>query len=130
MQQKTSIPSDKILEAAQGVCIGGYLLQGGFAWNGRKLGMACESVLGFDIVTADGTLRHASATENSDLFWAARGAGGGFFGVVVKFYLKIYKRPKHAGMMLHVFGMKHLEGVYNWPMKWGRAFPMQLNFRC
>ncbi|NJN32986.1 MAG: FAD-dependent oxidoreductase [Saprospiraceae bacterium] len=52
----------------KGVCIGGYLLQGGFAWNGRKLGMACESVIGIDIVTADGELIHASATENADFF--------------------------------------------------------------
>ena len=62
----------------KGVCIGGYLLQGGFAWNGRKLGMACESVIGYDIVTADGELVHADEKENSDLFWAAKGAGGGF----------------------------------------------------
>lgn len=27
----------------------------------------------------------ASETVNSDLFWAARGAGLGFFGVVVRF---------------------------------------------
>ncbi|HNE28966.1 MAG TPA: FAD-dependent oxidoreductase, partial [Saprospiraceae bacterium] len=81
----------------KGVCIGGYLLQGGFAWNGRKLGMACESVIGYDIVTAEGELVHASETENADLFWAARGAGGGFFGVVVRFHLRLYPRPKYIG---------------------------------
>ncbi len=52
----------------RGVCIGGYLLQGGFAWNGRKLGMACESVIGLDIVTADGELVHASEKQNADLY--------------------------------------------------------------
>ncbi len=30
----------------KGVCIGGYLLQGGYGWNSRVLGPACESVLG------------------------------------------------------------------------------------
>ena len=39
-----------------GVCIGGYLLQGGFGWNGRKYGPACMSVTGIDVVTADGKL--------------------------------------------------------------------------
>lgn len=62
----------------KGVCIGGYLLQGGYGWNGRKLGIACESVIGIDVVTADGEYIHANETENADLFWAARGAGGGF----------------------------------------------------
>ena len=38
-------------------------------------------VIGLDIVTADGKLVHASEKENADLYWAARGSGGGFFGV-------------------------------------------------
>jgi FAD/FMN-containing dehydrogenase len=97
-----------------GVCLGGYLLQGGFAWNGPKLGLACESVLGLDIVTANGELVHASATENTDLYWAARGSGAGFFGVVVKFYLRLYPRPKYHGAVLQVFAMKHLETVFRW----------------
>ena len=40
-----------------------------------------------DTVTADGCLVTASATSNPDLFWAARGAGLGLFGVVVRFRL-------------------------------------------
>jgi FAD/FMN-containing dehydrogenase len=103
----------------KGVCLGGYLLQGGFAWNGRKLGMACESVLGLDIVTVGGELVHASPTENQDLYWAARGAGGGFFGVVVRYHLKIYPKPRYGGMVTHVFDLKHLEHVFNWAYEVG-----------
>ena len=44
-----------------------------------------------DVVTADGRLVRASVQENGDLFWAARGAASGFFGVVVKFGLKCRK---------------------------------------
>ncbi len=113
----------------KGVCIGGYLLQGGFAWNGRKLGMACESVLGLDIVTADGDYIYASATENADLYWAARGSGGGFFGVVVRYHLRIYKRPLYSGMATHVFGMKHLEHVYNWAYEVGPSIPKAVEFQ-
>lgn len=113
----------------KGVCIGGYLLQGGFAWNGRKLGMACESVIGIDVVTADGEFLHADENENSDLFWAARGSGGGFFGVVVKFYLKIYPRPKFCGMMSHIFAMKHLEDVYRWAYEVGPSIPAAVEFQ-
>ena len=113
----------------RGVCLGGYLLQGGFAWNGRKLGMACESVLGLDIVTADGELVHASATENADLYWAARGSGGGFFGVVVQFHLRLHPRPKYGGMMLHAFNMKHLEDVFQWAYEVGPSIPAAVEFQ-
>lgn len=113
----------------KGVCLGGYLLQGGFAWNGRKLGMACESVLGLDIVTANGELVHASATENADLYWAARGSGGGFFGVVVQFYLRLYPRPKYGGMVTHAFSMKHLEAVCHWAYEVGPSIPAAVEFQ-
>jgi FAD/FMN-containing dehydrogenase len=59
----------------KGVCIGGYPLQGGFAWRGREFGPSCMSVTGIDAVTADGKMIHADETRNADLFWAARGAG-------------------------------------------------------
>ena len=113
----------------KGVCIGGYLLQGGFAWNGRKLGMACESVLAMDIVTAEGELVHASPLENQDLYWAARGSGGGFFGVVVCFYLKLHKKPKYAGSISHIFNIKYLEEVYNWAHEVGPSIPNSVEFQ-
>jgi FAD/FMN-containing dehydrogenase len=72
------------------VGLGGYLLQGGQGWNGRERGWACQSVVGLDVVTADGQLVHADATQNTDLLWAARGAGPGFPGVVTRFYLQTY----------------------------------------
>ncbi|QQS28680.1 MAG: FAD-binding oxidoreductase [Sphingobacteriales bacterium] len=113
----------------KGVCLGGYLLQGGFGWNGRKLGMACESISGMDIVTADGELVHANETENADLFWAARGSGSGFFGVVVNFYLKVYPLPKYRGMMMQVFHLKHLESVYNWAYEVGPDIQPAVEFQ-
>ncbi len=113
----------------KGVCIGGYLLQGGFAWNGRKLGMACESVLGLDIVTADGDFIHASTTENADLYWAARGAGGGFFGVVVRFYLKLHPLPQYRGTMEHTFTMKYMEDVFHWVHEVGPSVPKSVEFQ-
>lgn len=113
----------------EGVCLGGYLLQGGFAWHGRKLGMACESVTGLDIVTAEGVYLHASATENADLYWAARGAGGGFCGVVVRFHLKLYPRPKYSGMMAHIFALKHLEAVFEWAAEVGPNVPTSVELQ-
>jgi FAD/FMN-containing dehydrogenase len=113
----------------KGVCIGGYLLQGGFAWNGRKLGLACESVIGLDIVTANGDYVFASPKENADLYWAARGAGAGFFGVVTCFHLQLYPRPKYYGMMAHVFSNKHLEHVFRWAHEVGPEVPAAVEFQ-
>ncbi len=113
----------------KGVCIGGYLLQGGFAWNGRKLGMACESVLGLDIVTADGEYVHASATENPDLYWAARGSGGGFFGVVVRYHLRLHPLPKYRGILEHTFSMKYLEDVFRWVQEVGPSVLPSVEFQ-
>ena len=42
-----------------GVGLGGYLLQGGYGWNGRLHGPACMSVEAIDVVTADGELVRA-----------------------------------------------------------------------
>ena len=75
------------------VGLGGYLLQGGQGWDGRARGWACQSVTGLDVVTADGSLVRADAAENSDLLWAARGAGPGFPGVVTRFYLQTHPAP-------------------------------------
>ena len=112
-----------------GVCLGGYLLQGGYGWHGRKLGMACESVIGLDIVTAEGEYVYADKNENADLFWAARGAGSGFFGVVVQFHLKLHKKPTYCGMMSHIFTMEHMEDVYRWAYEVGPSIPDTVEFQ-
>jgi FAD/FMN-containing dehydrogenase len=64
--------------------IGGLTLHGGVGHVRRKYGLSIDSLLSVDIVTADGQLRRASATENEDLFWAVRGAGSNF-GAVTSF---------------------------------------------
>jgi len=75
------------------VGIGGFLLQGGQGWNSRARGWACESVVAVDVVTADGSLVRADAEQHSDLYWAARGAGPGFPGIVTTFFLQTYPTP-------------------------------------
>lgn len=114
---------------APDVCLGGYLLQGGFGWASREFGLACESVTGLDIVLADGTLCHASETENADLYWAARGSGPGFFGVVTRFHLKLHKRPKAVGMMMQIFRRRHLDDVFLWADRVGPEVARTVEFQ-
>jgi hypothetical protein len=111
------------------VGLGGFLLQGGFGWNSRASGLACQSVVGIDVVLADGTLVHASETENPELLWAARGSGPGFFGVVVRFYLKLHARPKFVGLKIQVFRIQHLEAVMAWADRVGPSVPAFVEFQ-
>jgi FAD/FMN-containing dehydrogenase len=67
----------------------GYTLGGGMGWLARKYGISADSVNWFELVTADGNLVRASATENADLFWGLRG-GGGNFGVVTGMEVRLY----------------------------------------
>ncbi|MEN3279975.1 MAG: hypothetical protein V7607_1115 [Solirubrobacteraceae bacterium] len=67
---------------------GGLITGGGMGLAGRELGLALDRVTSFDVVTADGQLRRADATNEQDLFWALRG-GGGSFGIVTAIRLRV-----------------------------------------
>ena len=75
------------------VTIGGYLLGGGMGWNMPQWGMGCGSVIGAEVMLADGKIVNTSETENPDLFWAIRGVGPGFFGIVLRYKLRIHEAP-------------------------------------
>ena len=77
------------------VGIAGLTLGGGIGWLVRKHGLAIDSLVSVEIVTADGRVLVASEEEHPDLFWAIRG-GGGNFGVVTRFQFRLHP----VGMVL------------------------------
>ncbi|MEU4222864.1 FAD-binding oxidoreductase [Nonomuraea sp. NPDC026600] len=96
------------------VGIGGFLLQGGQGWNARGWGWAAEHVAAVDVVTASGELVRADTERNSDLYWAARGAGPGFFGVVTRFHLRTRPRFRHLAQTVHAYRLDDFDAVMTW----------------
>lgn len=95
------------------VGLGGYLLQGGQGWHSRAYGWACENVIAVEVVTAAGNVVTADEHNHSDLFWAARGSGAAFPGIVTRFRLRTHPRPALA-LDLWTFRIEDLEAVLGW----------------
>ena len=99
----------------------GYSLGGGIGWLARKHGLSAESVLAVEVVTADGTLLRADRTQNTELFWALRGGGGGL-GVVVAMEIALYEVEELvAGMM--IWPWERSEEVLTAYVEWAQTAP-------
>jgi len=73
---------------------GGFTQGGGFGSFSKRYGTAAGNVLEAEVVTADGEIVVASASQHPDLFWALRGGGGGTFGVVSALTFRTYPMPQ------------------------------------
>ncbi|KAM0545759.1 hypothetical protein ACHAPJ_011183 [Fusarium lateritium] len=76
-----------------GVGVGGHALHGGYGMVARKYGLTLDWIKGATVVLPTGKVVHCSKTENSDLFWAIRGAGASF-GVVVELEFNTFPAPE------------------------------------
>lgn len=94
------------------VGLGGFTMGGGMGWNwAQRGGMSVHSIVGAEIITADGRKLRATAKQNPDLYWAVRGVGPGFFGVVSRLDLQLYPVPKSIMASSYIFALADLETV-------------------
>jgi FAD/FMN-containing dehydrogenase len=73
------------------VGISGHLLGGGYGYLARPYGLACDSLLSVALVNPEGQQMRADAHQNTDLYWACRGGGGGSFGIATSFTVRLKK---------------------------------------
>jgi len=97
-----------------GVGLGGFVLCGGHGWNVQMFGLGCENLQALDVVTADGELIHVDEEHHSDYLWAARGAGPGFFGVVLRMYLRVHPLPSQVVSLSYVYPAEVIDELIAW----------------
>ena len=112
------------------VALSGYLIAGGFGWNAGEWGAACGNVSAIELVTAAGEMVVASAREHEDLFFAARGAGPGFFAAVTAFHLKLHPLPRTAYAWRAAFAAASAPALADWLTAAVAASPPQTEVGC
>lgn len=106
--------------------VAGLTLGGGFGWLTRQYGMTVDNLLAVELVTADGKMLRASEQENSDLFWAVRGAGGNF-GIITRFEYRLHKVGPAITAGLLVFPMAQATRVLQQYRDYMNRAPERLN---
>lgn len=79
------------------VGIAGLALTGGITLFTGRYGFACDQVVAYEVVLADGQILNVDATEeHADLFMALKG-GGNNFGIVTHFTMRAFPCSKVWG---------------------------------
>lgn len=114
-----------LLGSSAEVGVVGYTLGGGLGWLGRKHGLACNSVIAAEVVTADGSLVRADQDNEPDLFWALRG-GGGAFGAVTALEIELFPVPElYCGLL--AWPWEHSAEVFHAWRSWLPGLPNEMS---
>jgi FAD/FMN-containing dehydrogenase len=106
--------------------VGGLVTGGGFGRVARRFGLSIDNLVAVNVVTADGELRRASATENQDLFWGVRG-GGGNFGIVTSFEFQLHPMQRQVTAGRIVYPISKAREVLTRFAEYGREIPDDLD---
>jgi FAD/FMN-containing dehydrogenase len=114
---------------ADGGCLtgaGGLTLGGGFGRLCRKFGMACDNLIGADIVSVDGEVHHVDDERNPDLMWALRG-GGSNFGIATSLVFALHEQDPMVVAGDIDFAWKDARDVLMYFAEHGSNMPDELN---
>ncbi|PQE11483.1 oxidoreductase FAD-binding protein [Rutstroemia sp. NJR-2017a BBW] len=91
-EQGLAVPGGRNAE----VGVGGFLTGGGISFFTTRVGFACDNVLNFEVVLANGTIVSANASTNTQLWKALRG-GSNNFGIVTRFNVSVFPQSNYLG---------------------------------
>ena len=102
--------------------VAGLTLSGGMGWLRRRVGLSCDNLLAAEVVLSDGRIVVCDEDRHPDLYWALRG-GGGNFGVVTRFDLRLHPLPTEVDVAFTLYPLEDaarvvagvLEGVAGLP---------------
>ncbi len=109
------------------VPMGGYLLGGGLGYNHDNWGtLACDAILAAEVTLASGKTIVADERSYSDLYWALRGAGTGFPGVVRRYKLRLFPAPKAVMESSYIFPLSSLQHATDLLQAWVGTKPQDI----
>lgn len=99
-----------------GVGVGGLATAGGIGFLGRAHGLTIDHLRAVEVVLADGRMLRASDTENTELFWAMRGAGANF-GIATAFEFEAAEVPAVGWAQL----LFDASDIADFLVRWGKT---------